>query len=602
MKKTLKQAIFSRMMASSTILILGGGTVAPVLVSGQVAFAATSTNPVADETSARSITITKYQATELNDHNSEGDGTLNTTVTNAKLQGVKFQLQRVKAVNSGSQLTDPTVQVEGKDYTIDSSFTAVTLTTDANGHAKFNLGNDTKNDGIYIVTEVDDSGAKDPATGKPVKVTTPANPFFVYVPQTSRGNQSGLIYDVQAQPKNVIENALNPGKTINGKPGDSVVAGDSFEWELTTGIPSGLYTIAKDDTTVPVVNKNGNQLYNADHSKASVVIKAGSPLYLPAGSYFDKDGKSVQSVAVSNFNMHDTLNKDLNYKGATVWVHSAAGWVQLAKADYTVENKNGEFNMNLTAQGIKEIGSDSITDVTGKNVTGPFDQISTHIETTVLAGWNGYIPNTFDVTYQTPGGKPDTQVPPTEPGYYNGGFDIRKQDASTQADLAGAEFKIATSEANAKAGIFLASDGKSYSSSDALPSGVSYLSSTSDSKGHAAFDGLPLTWTDGGNGVVDVDPTTGLPINGDKIQDDYWVVETKAPNGYELLKTPQKVQVTLGTASDNTVELTVDNKKSTKLPFTGGAGQFFFITVALSSIAVGTAIIVARKKRQSNEG
>ncbi|QDK71163.1 hypothetical protein FLP15_08375 [Lactococcus protaetiae] len=168
---------------------------------------------------------------------------------------------------------------------------------------------------------------------------------------------------------------------------------------------------------------------------------------------------------------------------------------------------------------------------------------------------------------------------------------------------------IATSEDNANAGKYLASDGNSYTTADTLPSGVSFLTSTSDGNGHATFDGLPLAFNDGnGNGILDwtdsnsngiIDP--GELSDGDTVQSDYWVVETKAPAGYELLKTPQKVTVNDTTSNDSTIELTVADQKSTDLPFTGGAGQVLLVTLALGSIGIGTAIIVARKKRQSKE-
>lgn len=605
-KVTTKKAVLSRVMTASALLMLTAAPVVSSVVSTVTVSAATS-NPVADDTSARSITLTKYQATDMNDHGDAGDGT-NQAVTNAPLQGVKFKLQRVLPKDGGAQLVDPTEQKEGVDYTIDDSFAAVEATTDENGQIKWDLGNGKANDGIYIVTETDDSGAIDPSTGKAVTVSNPANPFFVYVPQTSRGDQSGLIYDVQVQPKNVIENDLNPSKTINGKPGDSVVAGNTFEWELTTGIPNSLYTIAKDDTNVPVVDADGNQLYTDTEGKdeAYIKIKAGEAIYFDGktgGPYYDASGKEVTPPAQSNFSMTDDMNAGLNYNDAAVWVHNAAGWVQLTADDYTVNYDKGthKFEMSLTAQGIKEVGSGSVTDVDGQTVEGPFDQISTHINTTVNEGFDGNIPNDFTVHYQTPGSKPGKDVPPIDPVYYNGGFDILKQDSKTQDKLAGAEFKIATSEENAKSGKFLASDGKSYTESE-LPSGVTFLSTTSNDKGLAAFDGLPLIWTDGnGNGAVDIDPNTGLPTGGDTIQQDYWVVETKAPSGYELLKDPVKIRVDLSTQDDKTIEVTVDDDKESDLPFTGGAGTGIMITIALGAIGIGTAFVVMDKKRKANE-
>ncbi|WP_285122533.1 SpaH/EbpB family LPXTG-anchored major pilin [Lactococcus petauri] len=604
-KINTKKAVLSRILTASALLMLTTGP-AVSTVTSVINASADTHQSIADDNSKRSITITKYQATSLNDHGAEGDGT-SKPVTNAPLQGVKFKLQRVLPKAGGVQLVDPTQQKEGVDYTIDTTFTEQTGTTDANGQIKWDLGTGKTNDGIYLVTEVDSSGAVDPATNKPVTVTTPANPFFVYVPQTNRGDNSSLIYDVQAQPKNVVGNDLNPSKTINGKPGDSVVAGNTFQWELTTGIPSGLYETAKENTTIPVVDDKGNQLYTdtAGQHAAYITVQKGQPLYFDGtgGPYYDAKGQQVTPPAQSNFSMTDQLNDKLTYKNATVWVHKPTGeWIQLDSSDYTVNYSAGNhsFTMNLTSKGIKEVGSGSVTNAQGATVTGPFDKISTHIETTVNEGFNGNVPNTFEVKYQTPGTKPGTDTPSEKPQYYNGGFDIKKQDSKTAASLSGAEFKIATSEENARAGKFLATDGKSYTSAT-IPSGVTFLTATSGNDGRAEFNGLPLVWTDGNaDNVVNIGPN-GLPTNGDRIQQDYWVVETKAPSGYELLKNPQQVTVDLSTHDNKTIELTVNDDKSTKLPFTGGAGTGILITVALGTIGIGTAFIVMDKKRKAEE-
>lgn len=603
-----KKSVLSRVMTSSALILL---TVAPIAANAIQAapgvYAQTSSNPVADSTSDRSISLTKYQAVDANDHGAAGDGT-SQTVTNDPLSGVTFTLQRVIPTSGGAQLTDPTKQKQGTDYTIDTSFAAQTKTTDSNGNITWDLGTGTANDGVYIVTETSTTGAVDTVTGQPVTVVSPTNPFFVYVPQTQRNvSNPGLIYNVVVQPKNVIQNDLNPDKTVDGQKTESLVAGSNFQWELTTGIPNSLYTIAKDDTTVPIYDANGNPVKNTDGSQFTVDIPAGSPIYVPAGT--GPDGTAYP--AQSNFSMTDTLNKDLNYQSATVQVSKDGGqtWTDLPAADFTIDaptSANGNvLTSSLTAAGIADVG------------TGGYNKIRTVIKTTVAQGWDGVIPNTFDVNFQTPGGTPQTQTPPpgTEPTYYDGGFDVLKEDASTKAELSGAQFMISDSEADAAAGKFMATDGKIYQytpgsspltdngdgtandTTGVLPSGVKWIVSTSGSNGQAAFNGLPLTFTDGnGNGILDLD-SNNFPTNGDTVQKDYWVVETVAPSSYELLKTPQKVTVTLGTKG--TTALTVDDVKQTNLPFTGGAGTGILITVAVGAIGIGTAFVVLDRKRKA---
>ncbi|MDO4665962.1 MAG: SpaH/EbpB family LPXTG-anchored major pilin [Actinomycetaceae bacterium] len=79
------------------------------------------------------------------------------------------------------------------------------------------------------------------------------------------------------------------------------------------------------------------------------------------------------------------------------------------------------------------------------------------------------------------------------------------------------------------------------------------------------------------------------------------VVETKAPAGYEKLTSPVKFtfdDATIKGATDNTVEITIENYNSSdiraKLPLTGGAGILLFILIGGGLL--GTSYYYARKK------
>ena len=76
----------------------------------------------------------------------------------------------------------------------------------------------------------------------------------------------------------------------------------------------------------------------------------------------------------------------------------------------------------------------------------------------------------------------------------------------------------------------------------ALPAGVTLLKATSDAQGLAEFNGLALNWYTDTDGDGQQDIGTEPTFDADDIKRDYWVVETKAPDGYELLKAPQKSQ------------------------------------------------------------
>lgn len=141
-----------------------------------------------------------------------------------------------------------------------------------------------------------------------------------------------------------------------------------------------------------------------------------------------------------------------------------------------------------------------------------------------------------------------------------GGITITKQDASSKAKLDGAEFSIYNDAKGAKDG-------------DALASGTT-------TNGTLRFGPL---WV--GN-------------NGDPARRDYWIVETKAPDGYVLDPTPIKVTVTPATEET----YTVDNSKPLipGLPLTGGQG-----TKAISGIGLlllvagaGVGVVSARRRKQ----
>lgn len=146
--------------------------------------------------------------------------------------------------------------------------------------------------------------------------------------------------------------------------------------------------------------------------------------------------------------------------------------------------------------------------------------------------------------------------------------------------LAGAEFHLATSEEDAKANKFLASDGKSYTlnndgSVTDMPNGVTLLKATSDDQGLAEFNGLELNWYTDTDGDGQQDIGTEPTFDADQIKRDYWVVETKAPEGYELLKAPQQITVNLASESNDIIEATIVNETKTDLPFTGELEQHY---------------------------
>ncbi|MDT2659414.1 SpaH/EbpB family LPXTG-anchored major pilin [Enterococcus hulanensis] len=599
-----KRKWISKAAVSLGLLTMFGGV---ALSAGSSAYAAKpaqniSGNPVSDNTSDRSITIWKYEIHSASELGGRGDGesldpgTAPDLTGKKVMQDVNFEIIRV-IPNTGVDLTDPLIQKETTHYTIDPTFTRQTGHTAADGSLKFDVGSGKTADGIYLVREITDSNGKytytDPSTGETgLEINKPMDPFFVWLPQTKRDDTSKLIYDVHVHPKNIVTNT-DLDKTVEGGKGYSIKAGQDFQWEATTALPDGLYSEIDKEMTIT------NWLDPADGTIKDLVIDSTMLPYDLHANYFK---------------ITDDLNSSLLLKDIVVQVtdDDGATWSDLSiGADYKVELNDTAVNAhpitNMTAGDAKKVMV-SLTNDGMKKVTNDSD---THIrvvyKTTVEQDFNGKITNKYDIDYLLPGQDPVNDTS-DEPEYYNGGFDIKKTDKAG-ADLSGAIFHIALTEEDAEAKKFLASDGNVYTLNDdgtttpALPQTpvvVKLLTSTSNASGEARFDGLKLDWFTDSNGNGKQEPSIPSEATWDEedIKKDYWVVETTSPEGYELLKTPKKVTVTLTTHNNTDPELTVVNEPKTKLPFTGGTGTTLLIIIAIGAITIGTASIAIDKKRR----
>lgn len=562
--KVVKLAVTAALLTSLGVGLYSASLGNSALVKAEQTI---SDNPIADETSPRSITLWKYEVKDVSELGERGDGK-EKDVDKQPLEGIQFEVKKVTKVDGGASLTDPLKQEVGKDYTVGDS--VGTITTGPDGSAKLDLGTGTAVDGIYLVTELADE-----------RVAKPADPFFVYVPQTDREDKGSLIYDVHVHPKNILNSLLEPDKTVEEGRGYSIKAGQEFNWEAQANVPNGLYQEAEKDMVIsPVYDKDGEVI-------ADIPVNAGDPIY------------------ADYFTMSDTLVKELLLDDVKVQTRTEDGdWADLVfGTDYTI-TLNGvlqesspvesttvaekKIEMSLTQAGMKKV-------VDGNNT-----KIRTVYTTHTDKDFNGVISNHFGVDYLTPGLKPVHTENPKDPELFNGGFDIEKtaEDKSVENNkLADAEFMLAESEQNAKDEIFIASDGKSYHKSATLPADVEFLKAVTNDQGFAEFNGLPLNWfddkNDNGEQDIDEEPTFAR----EDIKRDYWVVETQAPEGYELLKSPQSVTVTLDSAEN--LKLDIVNKPETDLPFTGGEGTMLIVAIAIGAIIIGTVMITIEKKRRN---
>ena len=164
-------------------------------------------------------------------------------------------------------------------------------------------------------------------------------------------------------------------------------------------------------------------------------------------------------------------------------------------------------------------------------------------------------------------------------------LDINKIKKGTEEKLAGAKFSLYTSEEDAKNGenaIKVSGSNGNYV--------VDPASTTTEFESAKSIDGKKYN----------------LHVNG-LAAGDYWLVETKAPEGFNKLTNPIKVTITKAgdtewtVSKDNAEEtdkiIDIENSTGSLLPSTGGRGAIAFSVIA-ALLVFGVAVSFIRDKRK----
>lgn len=190
--------------------------------------------------------------------------------------------------------------------------------------------------------------------------------------------------------------------------------------------------------------------------------------------------------------------------------------------------------------------------------------------------------NPSDITTTTPSEAKTNTYP----------LDINKIKKGSKEKLEGAKFRLYLSETDAKAN----DESKAIKVSPVV-AGVA---------GNYVVD--PASTTTEFESVKSIDGKGyNLHVNGLDAKD-YWLVETKAPDGFNKLTNPIKVTITKTTdaewtvSKDGTVEndkiIDVENSTGSLLPSTGGAGVIVFAGVAIL-LVFGVVVSFIRDKRKA---
>lgn len=605
-----------------------------------------------------SITIHKYEYNGNDAKESTGENTDEKNVptdTARPLEGATFSIYQVMnrtqlqayydgLSNATSVKVEDYLNDTGDAIKADESYSTAlkTQTTDANGLTTF----DSLALGLYVVVE----------TATPDKVTSPVKPFLVSVPMTKASTLNEWLYDIHVYPKNgtaygevkilktarVGGGAASPLKGVTftlekfnatdstWKPATKSES-DNADFNLTTnesgivsvsGLSQGKYRFIEqsiegntpyiiDKTPIEfVVTKEGKIQYNGGDAAAAIeipVINEGTAI---EKRITDKNGTLTnhtdysigdhvpyqitvtvpQNIAkLKTFTVTDTptnLKFDGTENNFSVQCNNAA----VETKAYTVANSGDGFTITFIPA--------NMTDYTGKDIIIKY---TATLQDTADQTTTGNT-NSASLVYTNkigvdPKGNPteeDKKETKDEAVVYTFKVKVHKTADDTQKGLSGVEFDLYKEDANG---------------------------TVKDDAARALGLDASKKWTQINKEKL-VSGKDGYLEQGGLANGDYYLVETKTAEGYNLLKSPVKVTLnikettTFTKDADGTITKTttftggdeqnigvhtvnVINRKGFTLPVTGGFGTLLFSGIGVLLVLAGVSVLFSLKKKSN---
>lgn len=367
-------------------------------------------------------------------------------------------------------------------------------------------------------------------------IVQPIDPFYLFVPTTSPEGDE-LIYDITVRPKNDIKDDVVIEKDVIsvGNDESSQNAYDPHTWIISTTVPEDI-TAAQ---SFVITDTLDNRLDYTGNVRVCLEKKDGSvtPVELTAGTDYKLVVNDVDSLSADKL--------------------------------------SDSFRVALTGVGMSKISkSVGANDFTQYMLRVYFDaQINANAEIAAE------IPNRAELKYTNAAGiefNKESDIPYV----YTGGINILKADASDESImLPGAVFEIYRPATEAE---LAAADNAvteipgvaekvvkvSFFDNDNLQ-GNKVTSATSDNDGKVSAYGLAYG--------------------------KYYLVETKAPEGYNLLSEPKEITID-STSHTEGNEVVILNKTGSLLPETGGIGTTVFTVSGILLMCVAGIILYKRRK------
>ena len=268
---------------------------------------------------------------------------------------------------------------------------------------------------------------------------------------------------------------------------------------------------------------------------------------------------------IDGYKITDQLPAGLTHTSTTVSFDS--GPETLVASDYTLSPVGTQpVSVVFTSSGLAKLAANKTKKV--KIVVGTTVNAVGNISNTANVYSNLA---SFAIAPGTPGGPLTTAPVATK----FGAVIVSKVSASNQTGLAEAKFAVFLSESDARANT------------------------------NRVTIGGTSEWTTGTNGQVSISGlrfsnfANGAPVaEGAAGYQKYWLVETKAPDGYELLAEPIPFEVTEVVPTKNITVTDLPKNGGFILPLTGGPGAFATYAVG-AALLIGTGVLLFRRRRRT---